>query len=62
MSEVPEGNGLDAARALTLLRNGDISVEGRLVDASNATLFCQICHDGVDATCVYKPVAGERGL
>jgi uncharacterized repeat protein (TIGR03843 family) len=62
MSQGHEANGLDAARALTLLRNGDISVEGRLVDASNATLFCQICHDGVDATCVYKPVAGERGL
>jgi uncharacterized repeat protein (TIGR03843 family) len=62
MSERHEANGLDVARALTLLRNGDISVEGRLVDASNATLFCQICLDGVDATCVYKPVAGERGL
>jgi uncharacterized repeat protein (TIGR03843 family) len=62
MSEGHGANSLDVAHALTLLRNGDISVEGRLVDASNATLFCQICHDGVDATCVYKPVAGERGL
>jgi uncharacterized repeat protein (TIGR03843 family) len=62
MSEAHGANDLDVGRALTLLRNGDISVEGRLVDASNATLFCQICYDGVDATCVYKPVAGERGL
>jgi uncharacterized repeat protein (TIGR03843 family) len=55
-------NALDVAGALTLLRHGEITVEGRLVDASNATLFCQICHDGVDATCVYKPIAGERAL
>ena len=31
-----------------MLRHGEISVEGRLVDASNATLFCEICHDGRD--------------
>jgi uncharacterized repeat protein (TIGR03843 family) len=55
-------NGLDVAGALSLLRHGEISVEGRLVDASNATLFCQICLDGTAATCVYKPVAGERAL
>ena len=62
MSEDRAVNGLDVAGALTLLRHGEISVEGRLVDASNATLFCEICHDGRTATCVYKPVAGERGL
>jgi uncharacterized repeat protein (TIGR03843 family) len=54
--------GLEVAGALTLLRHGEISVEGRLVDASNATLFCRIGHDGLDASCVYKPVAGERAL
>jgi uncharacterized repeat protein (TIGR03843 family) len=53
---------LDVSSALTLLRRGDITVEGRLVDASNATLFCEIVLDGVDARCVYKPVAGERPL
>ena len=35
---------------------------GRLVDASNATLYCAVTLDGVTATCVYKPVAGERPL
>ena len=54
--------GLDLDAALALLREGTISVEGRLVDASNATLFCEIGHDGVQARCVYKPVAGERPL
>ncbi|MDP9418315.1 MAG: SCO1664 family protein [Actinomycetota bacterium] len=54
--------GSEVADALRLLREGEIRVEGRLVDASNATLFCAITLDGVDAACVYKPVAGERPL
>jgi uncharacterized repeat protein (TIGR03843 family) len=37
-------------------------VEGRLVDASNATLYCSLTLDGVTVACVYKPVAGERPL
>lgn len=44
------------------LRRGRIQVEGRLVDASNATLFCSISAHGVDAECVYKPISGERPL
>ncbi|MBW4722120.1 SCO1664 family protein [Saccharothrix obliqua] len=47
---------------LDLLGRGRIEVEGRLVDASNATLFCGISLDGVAARCVYKPVRGERPL
>ena len=39
-----------------------IEVEGRLVAASNATLYCTVRHDGRQAACVYKPVAGERPL
>ncbi|MDQ1586100.1 MAG: hypothetical protein QOH80_1465 [Actinomycetota bacterium] len=54
--------GIDVDGALALLRDGEISVEGRLVDASNATLFCDIALDGSQARCVYKPVAGERPL
>jgi len=46
----------------TLLESGEISVEGRLVDASNATLFVSIT-DGAESTkAIYKPVAGERPL
>ena len=48
--------------ALDLLENGTMDVEGRLVDASNATLFCTIKGGGAEASCVYKPVAGERPL
>lgn len=53
---------LSAASALELLRHGDISVAGRLVEASNATLFCDISDTTRAAQCVYKPVAGERPL
>jgi len=40
------------------LAEAELVVEGRLVDASNATLLCTV--DG--RRCVYKPVAGERPL
>jgi hypothetical protein len=53
---------LELDDALRLLRDGDIEVEGRLIDASNATLYCAVSHEGVTAACVYKPVAGERPL
>lgn len=47
---------------LRLLREGELAVEGRLVDASNATLRGALTLDGVTAHCVYKPVRGERPL
>ena len=53
---------LSLEQALELLRDGDLSIEGRLVDASNATLFCAVTLAGVSAACVYKPVRGERPL
>lgn len=49
-------------RTCEFLRQGQIDVQGRLVDASNATLFCRISADGVEAECVYKPINGERSL
>ncbi|HWH27805.1 MAG TPA: SCO1664 family protein [Mycobacteriales bacterium] len=48
--------------ALRLLRTGTLDVQGRLLDASNATLLCTVTLDEVEAACVYKPVAGERPL
>jgi hypothetical protein len=47
---------------MVLLAAGELSIEGRLMDASNATLYCAVTADGVSAACVYKPVAGERPL
>jgi len=45
-----------------LLRSGCIEITGRLVDASNTTLFGEISLEGLRAQCVYKPVRGERPL
>jgi uncharacterized repeat protein (TIGR03843 family) len=54
---------LDDPLLTDLLASGELSVEGRLVEASNATLRCQIASDdGRTLTCVYKPVSGERPL
>ncbi|MDQ6876018.1 MAG: SCO1664 family protein [Actinomycetota bacterium] len=53
---------LSVADALELLRDGELDVEGRLVDASNASFYCTISLNGVAANCVYKPVRGERPL
>jgi uncharacterized repeat protein (TIGR03843 family) len=52
----------EADAVLPLLRHGTLAMEGRLVTASNATLYCSIDHDGRQAHCVYKPVSGERPL
>jgi uncharacterized repeat protein (TIGR03843 family) len=42
---------------------GEIEIEGRLVDASNATLFGKIrAGDLSEFSVVYKPIAGERPL
>ena len=53
---------LELDEVLRLLRDGDLEVEGRLVDASNATLYCTATLDGLTAAVVYKPVRGERPL
>ena len=42
---------------------GELVVEGRLVDASNATLFGKVLlGDQSSYSVVYKPIAGERAL
>jgi hypothetical protein len=45
-----------------VLTDGELSIEGRLVDASNTTLFGRVCLGPVGVECVYKPVRGERPL
>lgn len=46
----------------TLMAHGDLTVTGRLVDASNATLYATLAHNGQSMRCIYKPIAGERPL
>ena len=66
LTPVPPGAGASAAPArptdAELLAAGELTVRGRLRDASNAVLYCAVALDGREAMCVYKPVAGERPL
>ena len=48
----PGSGGLDEEAALALLSGGELEVEGRLVVASNATLYCMVRLDGAEAACV----------
>ncbi|MEU1802653.1 SCO1664 family protein [Streptomyces sp. NPDC019937] len=45
-----------------LLARGELTVRGRVREASNAVLYCTVEYEGHSAPCVYKPVAGERPL
>jgi uncharacterized repeat protein (TIGR03843 family) len=47
---------------VALLAHGELTVRGRIREASNAALYCTVAHGGREAACVYKPVAGERPL
>lgn len=48
--------------AAELLAEGELTVRGRIRDASNAALYCTVTFEGREAACIYKPVAGERPL
>ncbi|MFI9153380.1 SCO1664 family protein [Streptomyces sp. NPDC053367] len=46
-----------------LLAQGELTVRGRLREASNAALYCTLTGPGgQEIACIYKPVAGERPL
>ena len=47
---------------LSDLHDGELRVVGRLVDASNATLLCDIGSEEEPVQVIYKPIAGERAL
>ena len=60
----------EAARLLLALREGELTLEGRLVEASNAS-FVGVAllagagaagGGGLEVRCVYKPIAGEAPL
>ena len=44
------------------LQTGEMSILGRLVDASNATLLVTVQNGADGIKCIYKPIAGERPL
>jgi hypothetical protein len=51
-----------STEADALLLDGELVVEGRLVDASNATLYAKVSDGTDEITVIYKPVRGERPL
>jgi len=55
---------LSADDPLELLRSASLEIVGRLTEASNVTLFCELrTEDSPEAPhCVYKPIRGERPL
>ncbi|MFK4097056.1 SCO1664 family protein [Streptomyces anthocyanicus] len=59
---IPSRSVTTDAAAAELLALGELTVRGRIRDASNAALYCTVTHEGREAACVYKPVAGERPL
>ncbi|HEY2044146.1 MAG TPA: SCO1664 family protein [Jatrophihabitans sp.] len=62
MTELTPPLVLSSDEAMVLLTLGDVTVEGRITTASNATLYCRISDGDHVAACVYKPVSGEREL
>jgi len=49
-------------KSIAHLSGGELEITGRLVDASNATLFGVMHYEGSALEVIYKPVAGERPL
>ena len=45
-----------------VLRDGELTVIGRIRSASNATFLCEAHLEDRQAHCVYKPIAGEAPL
>lgn len=56
---IPPQQGVTAAEVLT---RGELTVHGRVADASNTVLYATAELAGRRLPCVYKPVAGERPL
>jgi hypothetical protein len=53
---------VSASQDELILREGELSITGRLVDASNATLLSKVSLGEREIPCIYKPIAGERPL
>lgn len=47
---------------LEVLRDGELTVLGRIRSASNATFLCEAALGSETVHCVYKPVSGEQPL
>jgi uncharacterized repeat protein (TIGR03843 family) len=45
-----------------ILRQGEMKVTGRLVEATNASMLATVTNEDTSLLCIYKPIAGERPL
>lgn len=66
MSDIAEPQSLDRPEIgdelHKIIDHGELRVEGRFVDASNATLFGMVSLEDQELPVIYKPIAGERPL
>jgi hypothetical protein len=53
---------LEVAEAVSLLRDGELEIVGRLWASTNNAMLGVVRGGGVEAACIYKPVMGERPL
>ena len=53
---------LSAPHVRAIIDGGELRVEGRFVDASNATLYGLVSVGSEEIPVIYKPIAGERPL
>jgi uncharacterized repeat protein (TIGR03843 family) len=53
---------MDIEDKTEILLHGELKAIGRLVDASNASLYCEVSLNGERLKAIYKPIAGERPL
>ena len=56
----PEADSLTEVERVLL--DGELSILGRIMPASNATFFAESVDGDAGLRCVYKPIAGERPL
>src|SRR5207248_1356706 len=61
-THVPADQRQPATDALTVLRRGEVEVQGRMPWSSNATFLATVSLDGVAMSAIYKPHRGERPL
>jgi len=47
---------------ITHLLRGEVTIEGRMPNSSNATMLAHVTHEGAAHAAIYKPLRGERPL
>ena len=62
LGDVTDSKAVDVDVALTILREGEMELEGRMPWSSNATFLVRMKHELGCAGAIYKPRRGERPL